>query len=126
MAGWPAALSAGAGTAGGPGFSLRGRQRATAAADGSAKETPMNRNRWTAPALLALVLATPALAGPGPGGYPRHGDDRRGPGGPGPMFDPDVMEELFDARADRLAELLDLTADQRAAFDQARTDALES
>lgn len=82
----------------------------------------MNRNRWTVPALLALVLATPALAGPGPGGYPRHGDDRRGPGGPGPMFDPEAMDELLDARADRIAELLDLTADQRAAFDKAIAD----
>jgi len=83
----------------------------------------MNRNRWTVPTLLTLVLAAPALAGPGSGGYPNRGDDRRGPGGPGPMFDPEAMEELFDARADRIADLLHLDAEQRAAFDGLFADA---
>lgn len=95
------------------------------------------RMRRIVPALAAFVFAAPAFAAPassgssvrgpgcehcsGPGG-----EHRRGPGGPGPMFDPERMEEFLDERADRIADLLDLTADQRAAFDAARTEALDA
>lgn len=95
------------------------------------------RLRRIVPALAALVLAAPAFAAPsssgsslrGPGCercFGSGGEHRRGPGGPGPMFDPERMEELLDVRADRIADLLDLSADQRAAFDAARTEALDA
>jgi len=70
--------------------------------------------------MLALVIAAPVAAqqprrGPhGPGGGPG-----MGPGGPG-GWDPGRMEERIDRRADRLAEALDLTAGQKAAFGELR------
>jgi len=66
-------------------------------------------------ATALLALAVPALAGqPGrPGPF-------RGPGGPG--FE--GLDERLDQRAERLADALDLTAEQRAAFDQLRDDAM--
>ncbi len=88
--------------------------------------------RWTVPALVTLALAAPALAGPGGGAYPARGPGAEPRGGPGaehrrgPMLDPELMEELFDERAERIAELLDLTAEQRAAFDKARTDGFDA
>lgn len=76
--------------------------------------------RWTVCTLAALSLAAPALAGPpGRGGF-------GGPGGrPGGFGDPEAMEERMDQRAERMAELLDLTADQKAAFDKLRGDEFE-
>jgi Spy/CpxP family protein refolding chaperone len=97
---------------------------------------PAPRLRWTAPTLVALIvggLAAPASAAPGPRGYPERGPgggpcfhERLGDRGPDAMFDPEMMAEMFDARADRIAEILDLTADQRAAFEKLRTDALDA
>lgn len=77
--------------------------------------------RWTVCTLAALALAAPAVAGP-------HG--RGGFGGPGRMGgpgfgDPEAMEERMDQRAERMAELLDLTADQKAAFDKLRAEEFE-
>jgi Spy/CpxP family protein refolding chaperone len=79
--------------------------------------------RSIVPALVALTLAAPALAGPGGPGGPG-GARRGGPGGAG--LDPDLLFDQFDRRADRLAELLDLSSEQRAAFDQLRDHAYES
>jgi len=66
-------------------------------------------------AAALLAIAIPALAGqPGrPGPF-------RGPGGP----DLEGLDERLDQRAERLADALDLTAEQRAAFDQLRGDAM--
>jgi len=70
---------------------------------------------WLALGLAAVAL--PAIAGqpPRPGRF----------GGPGaPPFDPEQLGERLELRAERLAEALDLTAEQRAGFDQLRADAL--
>jgi Spy/CpxP family protein refolding chaperone len=74
--------------------------------------------RWTCTPLLALALAVPAVAQPGPGraGAP-------GPGfeyGRGGSFDTGLLAERLEHRSDRLAYALDLTTDQRAAFDRLR------
>jgi len=66
-------------------------------------------------ATALLALAIPALAG-----QPGRQGPFRGPGGP----DFDALGERLDQRAERLADALDLTADQRAAFDQLRDEAM--
>jgi len=65
--------------------------------------------RWTTPLLLSLAIVAPAVAGPGGERWGGHGR------GEGRAFDPEAMEARMEARADRLAELLDLTDEQRAA-----------
>ena len=71
------------------------------------------KSRWTVAVVGALALASPALAGD------RHGfrDD--------PGYDFDRLEDRLDERAERIADLLELTADQRAAFERLRYEALE-
>lgn len=66
-------------------------------------------------AAALLALAIPALAGP-----PGRPGPFRGPDGP----DFDALGERLDQRAERLADALDLTADQRTAFDQLRDEAM--
>jgi Spy/CpxP family protein refolding chaperone len=64
--------------------------------------------------LLVLALAAPAVAGAG-----QHGPGR----GPGFGAEPGAgFEGFVERRGERLAEALDLTAEQRAAFDQMRAD----
>jgi Spy/CpxP family protein refolding chaperone len=65
--------------------------------------------------LVALLLAAPVLAAPG-GPGDRFGRTERG-FGPGPGGH-------FEERAERIAELLDLDAAQRAAFEQMRSEGL--
>ena len=62
--------------------------------------------------LLSLCLAAPAWAGPGG----PHGDDRRGRHGD------DHGARFGEHRAERLAEILGLSAEQRAAADKLHTD----
>jgi len=70
--------------------------------------------RWTLTPLLALALVAPLAAQRGPRpGAPGGGF---GPGGPDPAF----LEQRFETRGDRIADALDLTADQRATFDSLR------
>jgi Spy/CpxP family protein refolding chaperone len=66
--------------------------------------------------LAALLLAAPVLAAPGGAG--RHGGFGRD-FGPGP-------DHSRGARHDRMAELLELDATQRAAFDRLRADGFDS
>jgi len=77
--------------------------------------------RWTLTSLLALTLVAPVAAQGGPRpGAPGRGFGP-GPGfGPGTGFDPAMIEQRIDLFADRLAEALDLTSDQRATFDSLR------
>ena len=86
------------------------------------------------PTLLALALVAPILAGsaqasPASGSASHDAaehDSWDGPGRDGlPMFDADRFEARLDDRADRIADLLKLTDDQRATFDRLRADALE-
>jgi Spy/CpxP family protein refolding chaperone len=80
---------------------------------------------WTFATLstLTLALASPAVARHGPHGRGA-GDEQRFDRG-GPLFDPEALAERFDERADRIDALLDLTDDQRAAFDRKRAEAFE-
>lgn len=71
---------------------------------------------WLAIGLVAAAL--PALAG-----QQRHGGPFAGPGGPGGP-DQEMLGERLEMRAERLAEALDLTAEQRTAFTQLREDAV--
>jgi Spy/CpxP family protein refolding chaperone len=81
--------------------------------------------RWMTTSLLALALVAPVAAAPG--GYGSH---RGGPGfgGPGEMpgGDPQMLIDRLSRHADRMADLLDLTPDQRAAFDRLKEDSLAS
>jgi len=61
--------------------------------------------------LAALLFAAPLLAAPG------------GPGPAGHRFDPGP-DDRFAPRGERIAELLDLDAAQRAAFEQMRADGM--
>jgi Spy/CpxP family protein refolding chaperone len=65
---------------------------------------------------LVLVFATLALASPA---FAAHDF-----GGREPRFEPGRFEERLDARADRVAGLLDLTDDQRASFEALRARSL--
>jgi len=68
--------------------------------------------RWTLTPLLALALAAPGFAQPGP----RHD------GPPGAGFDSGRFAQGLEQRTDRLAYALDLSADQRTAFDTLRKE----
>ena len=76
--------------------------------------------------LALLALAAPAFAIPDHGGRSADGPPCfEGPGG-WATRDPGMIEDRRDERAERIADLLDLTEDQRAAFDKLRGDAFES
>jgi len=79
--------------------------------------------RWTMSTLLALALAAPVAAGAGEPGR-GHGPGF-GPGfGPGALFDPEMLEERIERHAERLADALELTDAQRAAFDELREEGI--
>jgi Spy/CpxP family protein refolding chaperone len=87
--------------------------------------------RWMKTSLMtAVLLATtaPVVASPGGGyGADRHAGPPGGFGGPGEMFggDPQTLIDRLSEHADRMADLLDLTADQRSAFDRLKQDSLD-
>ncbi len=82
--------------------------------------------RWILIPALTLALVAPLAAQPGPDGMRGAGFGPRamnGRGG-GPNFDPAMMEEHLQARAEQIAKALNLTTEQRAAFDKLRQDRL--
>lgn len=75
-------------------------------------------------ASFLLALALPALAAPALAGQAGRPGPQFGPGGFGGPMDFDALDERIEMRADRLADALDLTDDQRAAFTQLREEAM--
>ena len=76
------------------------------------KTTILLAGAFTATLTSAALLAQPGFSDRGRGS--------------GPGFDPDRLEMMFEHRAERVADALELTREQRAAFDELRRTRLDA